>query len=166
MNIDNDNFNYRTNEHIEKNIIVLDSNHRNININAKTNNFIINLDTIRDVLAIKLIKFDIYGGRSSLQLSSIYLQINDYKHTILGNDNIKSAFANFITSKDGLSYYDTSSVYLETDPNTYVFNPVAGKLNKFEISILKSDGSLFDTLDYNVVINLAIYTKRNKFSRK
>ena len=165
MNIDNDKFNYRTNEHIVTNILVLDSKHRNVTMYPKANNFTINLDNIRDVLAIKLIKFDIYGSGHSLDISSIYLQINDYKQAFIGTDNIKSAFANFIATTNGLSYHDTSSVYIETDPNTYVFNPVAGNLYKFDISILKSDGSLFDTLDYSVVINLAVYTKRNKFSR-
>ena len=171
MDIDNDSFKYNTNEHIITKLLVLDSEHRNTTLYTSANNFQIDLDKVnqsplRDVLAIKLVKFDIYGGSTSLSQKSIYLRINDYNQVILGSPNINFAFANFISTTSGIAFHDSSSVLLETDPYIYTFNPVKNNLNKFSISILNPDGTLFDTKDHKVVISLAIYTKRNKYAMR
>lgn len=170
MDIDNDTFNYNTNEHIVTKLLVLDSEHRDTALYSSVNNFQIDLDKVnqsllRDVLAIKLIKFDIYGGSQSLSQKSIYLRINDYNQVILGTPNINFAFANFISNSSGVAFHDSSSVLLETDPYIYTFNPVKSTLGKFEITIVNADGTLYDTKDHKVAISLAIYTKRIKYTR-
>jgi len=171
MNIDNDKTNYNTDTKILTNLLVLDSDHRDTTIYSKANNFIIDLDKagqppLRDVLGIRMYKFYMYGGSSSnLQPSSVYLQLNDYNHIITGTPLIKSAFANFITNPNGVTFYDSSSVLMETDSSIYTFNPVAGNIRKFKISILNSDGTLYDTKDFKVVMSLTVLSKRNKYSR-
>jgi len=170
MNIDNDKYDYSTNNHIVTNLVVIDSNHRNTNLNPNVNNFTIDLEkanqsAFRDVLGMKLVSYTIYGGSINLTPSSIYLQINDYKHAIVGTSSISSAFANFVVSATGVTHTDTSSVLLECDPNTHIFNPVLGNLRKFNVSLLNSDGSLFNMQDYKISMTFAVYTKRVKYTR-
>lgn len=170
MDIDNDKYDYNTNDRIVTKLLVLDSEHRNTTLYPNTNNFQIDLEKVnqaplRDVLAIKLIKFDIFGGGLALDKRSVYLRINDFNHSIVGTANINFAYANFITNSTGLNFHDTSSVLLETDPNVYTFNPVRGNLRKFDVSILNADGTLYDTKDHKVVMTFAIYSKRNKYTR-
>lgn len=170
MNIDRDPFEYDTNNHISNNLVVIDSEHRDTAKYPKTGSFTIDLEDanqapFRDVLAIKLINFNLHSPAGPLDTVPVYLKVNDYRHLITGTSKIPYAFSQFVASTSNITFTNTTSPIIAVDPYTYIPNPVIGNLRKFDISLVKSDGTLFDTKDAKLSLGLSVYTKRNKFTR-
>lgn len=194
MNIDQDKKNYHTNEAVINQALIIDSNHRNVATYPLSNSFMIDLEStatkttitsvngvnvtntftggvggnkvaFRDVIAIKLIGFEIFGATSNFTAQSVYLQINDYSHALTGSESINNIFARFTLTQTGVTFSDTTSPDITVDPYTYICNPVIGNLRRFTINLLNADGTPFNANGATIIVSLSIYSKRNKFSR-
>jgi hypothetical protein len=194
MNIDQDKKNYHTNEAVINQALIIDSNHRNVATYPLSNSFMIDLEStatkttitsvngvnvtntftggvggnkvaFRDVIAIKLIGFEIFGATSNFTTQSVYLQINDYSHALTGSESINNIFARFTLTQTGVTFSDTTSPDITVDPYTYICNPVIGNLRRFTINLLNADGTPFNAKGATIIVSLSIYSKRNKFSR-
>jgi len=60
---------------------------------------------------------------------------------------------------------ETPSVILDFDPKVYMFEPILGSLDTYEINLYTKNGALYNTLSQNVVITIALYTTKRKLSR-
>jgi hypothetical protein len=194
MNIDQDKKNYHTNEAVINQALIIDSNHRNVATYPLSNSFMIDLEStatkttitsvngvnvtntftggvggnkvaFRDVIAIKLIGFEIFGATSNFTAQSVYLQINDYSHALTGSESINNIFARFTLTQTGVTFSDTTSPDITVDPYTYICNPVIGNLRRFTINLLNANGTPFNANGATIIVSLSIYSKRNKFSR-
>jgi hypothetical protein len=194
MNIDQDKKNYHTNEAVINQALILDSNHRDVATYPLSNSFMIDLEStatkttittvngvnvtntftggiggnkvaFRDVIAIKLIGFEIFGATSNFTAQSVYLQINDYSHALTGSESINNIFARFTLTQTGVTFSNTTSPDMTVDPYTYICNPVIGNLRRFTINLLNANGTPFNAKGATIIVSLSIYSKRNKFSR-
>lgn len=123
---------------------------------------------LKDVVAIKLYSFEIVpkDGISSpvaVEPASVYIQINDYAHIITGASSVPAAFARATVLANGVSYVGIQPPAMILDPFTYIVDPVIGRLGKFKVSLLKSDGSHYNVNGNNVIITLSVYSRRNKY---
>lgn len=172
----------------DKKLLVLERNHDR---NPKASSFVINLsgvaatDTypgssyehsgfgdLKDVVGIKLYSFDIVPKNAvdstitKMKSSSVYILLNNYDNMITGSSKVPVAFGRaFVYGNTGVSYVGSSPPNMGSDPFTYIFDPVLGRLSQFNVSLVDSDGNPFDVKDNNVIITLAVFTKRNKYMR-
>lgn len=156
----------------DKKLLVLERQHA---ITYNVGSFTVDLDKggygeLKDVVAIKLYAFEIVAADgvpsvAAVAPGSVYIQLNDYAHLITGHPTVPTAFARVTVKSDGVSYVASQPPAMALDPFTYIVDPVIGRLAKFTVSLFKSNGTAFDVNGNNVIITLAVYSKRNKYTR-
>jgi hypothetical protein len=147
-------------------------NSKIININRNNlNNFNIDLiDSIRNVIGIKLISLN--SDTTNTNLKNIIMTINDYnlKDLYLDSKYKKSYFSDFkyidgkINSHCNNSFHD-----LKIDPDCYNFNPILPVLNKLEFDFFKIDSNIINSIndqidDTDINIKISIYSMNAKFT--
>lgn len=156
----------------DRKIVVINTDNFDLT-NGETNPFLAKMSSpFRDVVAVKLLSFEI---RSSSEYSfiarEVFLQINDFRVMTVeynknGTQHQRDAFASFYLDAAGIIFSNRDlATTLSLDPYTYIFDPIQSSLDRFNIQIIENDGSIVDTNQFPVKIVLAVYTKRNKFSR-
>lgn len=156
----------------DQKLVILERQHA---VTSNTGSFTIDMNNggygdLKDVVAIKLYSFEIVAadGSSSpaaITPGSVYIQLNDYAHVITGVSTVPAAFARVTVQSTGVSYVAIQPPAMVFDPFTYVVDPVIGRLGKFKVSLLNSSGAPYDVKGNNVIVTLAVYSKRNKYTR-
>lgn len=163
----------------DKRIIVLEANNRNQTLDPRSINFSIKLASpLRDVVAITPIEVKL-DGYDITNLGTVLLDVNGYQHTIVDSfladnaDSTQSAtgLLPLTMTTTGCSFkYDQCPTNLGIDPYTYVFDPVESTIRRFQVRLLNPNGTQYDYTegtenDFNLMVKLVVYMKREKYSR-
>lgn len=150
--------------------IILDSDHRDRNAYPNLNDFTLRLqEALRDVAAVRLMRTEFYSpsntfgyfvineARVPLQIYNVehaYLYLNGYISTAVAND---SNIALFGRVGPGTEFYPAISADPLLDPYIYVMRPVEPRLRRFQVKLLKADGSLYEIGNARIIMTLAVY---------
>lgn len=150
--------------------IIIDSDHRDVNIYPNANDFVVKLqDYLTNVAAIRVLKSEFYQSANSLgymvfndvrvplQLYNVehaYLYLNGYNNTAVANDTNVALFGRI---GPGTEIYPGVSADPYKDPYIYVMRPVDPRLRRFHLKLLDANGALYSVEDARIVITLAVY---------
>lgn len=150
--------------------VLLDSAFRDTSMYPHANQFVVKLaDAFRDVVALRLLRTEFYQPsnttgyfvlnevRVPLQLYNIesaYLYLNGYQSMQVANEQSTSFFGRV---GPGTEMYPAVTGDIRQDPLAYMFMPAEPKLRRFQVKLLKADGSLYNVKNARVVVTLAVY---------
>lgn len=137
-----------------------------------TKEIILNIDTIKNVLALKHINTIAVLSNTEL-LKKIYIKINDYELKTLHSNNSTFEIFDSLTFKKNVSdsfCYNEScesgiNINFRLDTKNYVFNPILNKLMKLHISFFELINDELVAIELEQIsMELCIYSNRAKLT--
>lgn len=125
------------------------------------NNFTVQLaDPIKNVYAIRILFTYFYNSTTNAPINGAFLYLNGYINTLLANGMNTRIYTKLYNNTN---VYPAVSSDISMDPYIYIFRPVQSQLNKFNVQIMKSDGTLYNFTNdkINISITLAVYSIPN-----
>lgn len=161
----------------DKKVVVINSDYVDT---TSTSAFTYRLTTpLRDVVAVRLLAVELEADvGQELTQGDVYVAVNDYNlvYADYNKSGVRSTIYGFsfvnissFGSTDPVLTFtvknDSPLIDFATDPHTYVLDPVLGSLDRFDVKFFDGTGDIYDTKNAIVRLKLAVYMKRNKFSR-
>ena len=139
------------------------------NPGSNANNFTVSLpNIIKDVVGICLVGVELQSPSSSnFNTGGVYVSINNFDLLRTGNNSIPPSIYRFYMPSTGVTINHLSNpTNLGMNVYTYVPDPIIPRLDRIMVNLYTNTGAKYTApADATVCINLAIYAKRNKYSR-
>jgi hypothetical protein len=152
--------------------VIIDSDFRDTTLYPNANDFVVKTqDTLKNIYAIRLLKTEFYQPSNSfgyfvlneakvpLQLYNVahaYLYLNGWINTTAANEENIPFFGRIGPGME--MYPPVASSDPLSDPFMYVCRPPEGKMRRYHVKLLNSNGTAYPVTNARVVLTIAVYS--------